>query len=311
MSRRELLSGAASFITAERARSFIALGSLATFSEARSPRGGAINAGIPPPAAGAGYTMQTFGPSPTLGTALFPFNFFASSNPGSSQNGDGSLLLTGVNTLYNASVCSAYKNVSKPNNWAGLAFGGGAYFEAVFSFTPVSGSLSSWPAWWLMDIEHLCGAGLDGWPGQTNYLEWQEFDIMEFDAGTVSQYGIASHNWYGPTGTPSSISTSFGAVSIGAQLFSQPQKFGLLWIPATSSSQGSATYYLNNVQVGRITWNKYNSALSPPPVAGSSAYSIADVRHFCPILGTSNTSVPMTVYSCSVWQSSTANNLQQ
>jgi hypothetical protein len=95
--------------------------------------------------------------------------------------------------------------------------------------------------------------------------------------------------------------------------WSQPHKYGYLWVPATSNTRGYAKMFLDSVQVGpTVYWDLYNpgEALPPPPVPGSTAVSVMDTRHLALIFNT-GTHNPMKVYSVSVWQASAAHNLVQ
>jgi hypothetical protein len=63
------------------------------------------------------------------------------------------------------------------------------------------------------------------------------------------------------------------------------------------------------VQVGNtLTWNQYSQSSTPPPVAGSSAFSVMDTRHLVLILGTGSN--PVTISAVPVWQRSTAHNIE-
>jgi len=275
---------------------------------------------IPAGALAAGYTARTFGPVPVLGGNLLNFNFFSTNAAGTNtQNPDGTLTCVG-NPGNGYGVCSAHQNNAFTNNWQGVAFGGGAYFECVLKFPPVNGSLVGlgWPSFWLMNIEHLSGVlSWMQWPGQaTGYYHWVEIDIFEFDAGVTNKYGIAGHDWYEDT-TPTvhNVSTGgggFSPITVAADM-SQYHAYGLAWIPATATNQGSAIWYFDNVAVGTINWNAFTPQNNnvPPPVSGSTMLNIIDAKRVCPIIGSTHPTVSMTVLSCSVWQKSSAKNLMQ
>jgi hypothetical protein len=79
--------------------------------------------------------------------------------------------------------------------------------------------------------------------------------------------------------------------------------------PATSSTKGYAKWFFDDVQVGNtLTWNQYSQSSTPPPVAGSSAFSVMDTRHLVLILGTGSN--PVTISAVPVWQRSTAHNIE-
>jgi hypothetical protein len=290
------------------------------------------NAGPPPaPAAAVGYDTLTFGPQINVGTTASPttsypqltnganwapFTFYGTSwkSLGVKQNADGSVTLDGSGEAFGNGLSSAVAGNPGANTaWKGIAFGGGAYFEAVMAFTgPAS--------FWANDIETMngvsIGAGPHPWPGQAaGYGDWMECDFAEFDSTNV--YGFALHNWYSQVGSnvgTSSIGSGSPATVPGAD-YTKPNKYGFLWVPATDTSQGYAKFFFNGQQVGNtMTWNKYDATLPPSPedkgTGGSSAYSVLDKLHLALILGGSTGSTN-TIYSVSVWQRSAADNLVQ
>jgi hypothetical protein len=273
---------------------------------------------VPAPAAAVGYTTQTFGPAVTMGSNWYNFNFYGKSGMGGTQNSDGSVSIPGTGE---AAICTAIQDHSKSNDWAGTVFGGGGYFEATFSFTGAddsSLSLSGWPSYWANDIENMSQnavTALTQWPGQpAGYGNWIETDFFEYDHRSTSRYGIQIHNWYGRYGSQRDV-VSFGpGISVPAGFdWSQPHKYGFLWVPATATSRGYAQMYLDRVQVGpTVYWDQYDpaAALPPPPVNGSTTVSVLDTRHLALIFNTDPHN-PMTVYAVSVWQASAANNFTQ
>jgi hypothetical protein len=285
----------------------------------------------PGPAAAVGYNMLTFGPQIKLGTTpspttsypqfinganWVPYTFTGTSwtNIGVVQNGDGSVTLDGSGEAFGNGITTAVAGNPGANAlWKGIAFGGGGYFEAVMAFTgPAS--------FWANDIETMngvsIGAGPNPWPGQAaGYGDWMECDFAEFD--TTNVYGFALHNWYAQVGSNANTSSvgSGSPVTVPGADYTKPNKYGFLWVPATDTSQGYAKFFFNDHQVGHtMTWNKYDPSLAPAPqdngTGGSSAYSVLDKLHLTPILGGSSGS-KNTIYSVSVWQASTKNNLSQ
>lgn len=265
---------------------------------------------IPPLALAAGYTLQTFGSLATFGANWFNHNFYQPVTANAaSQNADGSLLVTGAGANYG--VCTAQRTST---SWTGTAFGGGALFRFVFSYLPSTDQSTGWPALWANDIETMQSNSVTSrnqWAGQaTGFGNWIETDFFEADAGSLTRWGFAMHNWYGTLGSGVSLSTAFSSFAIPTA--TDPNVCEFLWIPATASTQGSATQYLNGTQVAQVTWAQYNPATNPPPVAGSSAYSVLDTRHMALIMGTAhNQTQPMTIYATDVWQASAAGNISQ
>jgi hypothetical protein len=292
---------------------------------------------IPAAAAAVGYNRQTFGPAVTLNGNWVPWNFYgAGAQPAGavSQNSDGSLFISGLeNNTYGATVSTA-SQAHTAKGWTGTAFGGGAYFEAVLSFTGQGNGPfhNGGPAFYALDVEHTSqGPYAVGWPGIPKdssgkiYNDFFEVDFMEYDVKEYSyQNGIG--NWYGypsssghSTSNPhQSVGGSAGSVLVPARTdFSQFHKYGCLWVPATPSTQGYLKFYFDDVQTDSPTfyWNYYDpkdvsNYPAPPPVNGSTAMSGMDWRHMVLILGT-GTNQPMTVQSVSVWQASGANNLTE
>ena len=297
-------------------------------------KGSSLNA--PAPAAAAGYTVQTFGPGITLGTTpdpttsypqftnganWVPFAFLGTewTNIGVVQNSDGSITLNGAGEIYGNGVTTAVPPGSAGNtSWQGIAFGGGGYFEATMAFNgPAS--------FWANDFESM-GYSSAGdlterqWPGQAaGYGDWIETDFAEFD--TTNAYGFAMHNWYGTPDNPQApVPGSGSTVTPGGPLgppagtdYTQPHKYGFLWVPATATTQGYAQWYFDDAQVGNtITWNQYDPTLPPPPTdfgtGGGSAYSVLDTRHLALILG-ANPGVTDTISAVSVWQGLTADDI--
>jgi hypothetical protein len=278
----------------------------------------------PGPAAAVGYNTETFH-STTLGETTGtwqPFTFFSASQPtGSAQQSGSSMVLTDSGGL-NAGVSTATQSTQCTNSWCGIAFGDGLYAQATFSFTGTPPGQHGWPAFWMMAIEHLAPllAG-EQWPGQaTGYFNFNEFDVMEADITlSMTYYGAASRNWYEPNNAEEV--TSAHQVSYPAGNGNSSHTYGFLWVPATSTSQGYAKYYLDGTLVATDTWNLFSSTNSPPPCVsannpsgcsgGGTAFSFGDSQHYALILGSSTTAFTMTVTDVQVWQASAAGNLVQ
>jgi hypothetical protein len=281
-----------------------------------SPSPGAI----PPPALAAGLTVRTGGPNVALGLNVHDWNFLGNTEPPGAnvQNSDGSLTCTGHSgNGYSGGVCTAYHSTvgSPPHSWRGNAYSGDWYVEAVAKYPAFTGSVGvgGWPSLWGLDIEFLSGdTAWFQWPGQaTGYGERVEPDVFEFDYGFRNKIGNNVHHWYrDPLFSQLDVHPSFGPVTVTADL-SQYQAYGLRKISATSTTRGSLTWYFNNVAINTVSWDLYNPANPPPPVPGTTAWSLIDVRHIAWILGSSNPALPITTKSLTVWQSSTAGNLTQ
>jgi len=284
---------------------------------------------VPAQASAVGYNTLTFGPQITVSTTVDPTTSYPAFTTGVNwapynfggaewttvqftQNADGSVSMNGTGQSYGNGLATAVSG--NPNlttnrlEFTGIAFGGGGYFEANMAFNGPS-------AFWANDLETQNGvqvnAGPNPWPGQAaGYGDWIENDIAEFD--TTGVYGFAIHNWYADVGSGDDVNT--GAVSGSpasppGAIYTNPNRYGLLWVPATGSSQGYAKWYFNDTQVGNtVTWDQYNSSNGPPPVVGTTAFSVMDTLHHYLILGC-NPGTNLTVYSVSVWQASNSGNL--
>jgi hypothetical protein len=176
---------------------------------------------------------------------------------------------------------------------------GGNYY---FSLTPNTGSQPPNANW--------CA-------NNAPYNDFFEIDFMEYD---VSQYAYQNGigNWWGPGGAKSSSTSNpyQGVHGIPGSVlvpnttdFSQSHFYDCLWVPATATTQGYLKFYFDGVQTGStFVWNQPTASQLPPPINNSTAMNGMDRRHLFLILG-SGTTMPMTVHSVQVWQSSAANNV--
>jgi hypothetical protein len=238
--------------------------------------GNTTTAGIPAAAAAVGYTTETFGPAVTLGNNWAPFNY-SGINPSSiqaTQNADGSVTIQDSGNNWGAQLASSE------------AFGGGGYFEATMSFPATANTGGG--AFWMNDFENM----VEGNPGSN----WVEVDAAEFDNtnNTTAQdlYQIQYHNWVAPVGSgkqnlgvPNGI---YAHVPAGTD-WTKPHRYGLLWVPATATTQGYLKFYFDGALVG----------ISTPWSQGAAALSVIDSRHLALILGTGGS--PTTVYNVQVW----------
>ena len=270
---------------------------------------------VPPAAAAVGYQTNTFGPEVTLSGNWFDMNFFHTFKSDATQNGDGTVSLTGNGQ----GIASAMRDLAMPNQWRGVAFGGGAYFEAVFHFANADDSkLAQWPAFWSLDIENLSQNAvteLTQWSGQPQgFGNWIEPDFFEYDRQSVSEYGIQIHNWYGfhNFGQVQEVLAYIDPVRVPHGFdWSEPHKYGYLWVPATATTRGYTQTFMDDVQVGApVYWKLYDPQAPPPPQPGTTAFSVLDSRHLVLLIETGPKN-PMTIETVSVWQASGNGNLTQ
>jgi hypothetical protein len=298
----------------------------------------------PMQAAAAGYRANTFS-SQFVKTAVdlasreipgfqwYPFHFFGQQLPDPSGliiNADSTLTL-GANTVgprSKISLATAAPSRSA-SRWTGVAFGGGAYIEAVLKFDPRdvinAAPKSQWPGFWSMAIEHLAGLDSEQWKGQAKgYAHFIEPDFFEYDVWKISPgaYGGAVHDWYGIFNVTcphqfcnlsNASGTNFSNFVIrtpDGTDFTQYHRYGFLWVPATDTAQGYAEYYFDDKQTNdKITWTKFRGE-PPPPGTTPWTFGVIDQQHLVVLLD-SGPRQPMTVKSVNIWQSSSTGNLKQ
>lgn len=141
------------------------------------------------------------------------------------------------------------------------------------------------------------------------YGNWIEIDC-EYDSGSTLKAGYALHAWNGYMADRTQAHTKWPPATVitAGHSFADQNKFGMLWVPATTIAQGSVSFYFNDVVTYTAAYNKYDATLLPPPLLGSSAFSVIDERHLIPIIDTS-AEYPMTVSSVKVWQADASGNL--
>ena len=299
----------------------------------------------PSQAKAAGYTSETFSStfaestvdttnSQKSGFDWYLGQFFGGAATPASDltfNSDGTLTFDGAGTSSNAGINTAAPSTDAAG-WVGLAFGGGAYFEATYSFNPadtIATGGDGWPSWWAMAIEHLAGLPSEQWSGQAaGYDHFIETDFFEYDVWSFSphnEYGGAMHDWYGiyestcgggycNVSNSSGGGTSFSDFVVETPTttdFTTYHAFGFLWVPATGTTKGTATYYFDGKATNDVvTWSQYTGSESPPPGSAPWTFGVLDQQHLVLILGTGGKE-PMRLKSVVVWQKSAADNLKQ
>lgn len=290
----------------------------------------AVGSAVPAPAAAVGYNVNTFNsttPAANGGPWLLDNFYGQATNPAQVvQQANGSMSFPG-STGTGGMVATAHIDPSRPNNWSGLAFGGGAYFEATLSVNGqyVGDRAAGWPAFWSSDIERAAFNNVSRnypgvqWQGEpTGYQHYIEVDVAEFDVN-APELGATIHDWSGFDGSLINVQNAlFPSLSSYGTSSSASVSYGCLWVPATASSRGYVNLYVNRVLVGTLaSWNAYNPAAPAPanPSASGpdplSAFSVLDSRHLALIIGNDNPAMPMNVTSVQVWQASGADNLTQ
>ena len=275
--------------------------------------------GVPPMAAEVGYNKRTHGPHVTLGQ-----NWFAvpGASNGVRQNSDGSVTdlgpINGGNWHYNFHFGT--ERDAGGGNFGGVAFGGGGYFEIVMSIqgnikgwcTPGQGDCNGWPAWWFDALE---GAYKDFPNPPCHPMQHIEYDAAEFLPASNRDYSAGIIHWSDANSPPDRFNNNSTGqdsnVHIANQTdFSGRNKFGWLWVPATSTTQGYCKQYYNDKQVGATyTWTPYTGG-SKPGDPGCPPWSVLDMQHCRMMVGTC-TQNPLTVYACSVWQKDDSKNVRR
>jgi hypothetical protein len=265
---------------------------------------------VPGPASVAGYDTETYGaplvvgstPNPQTsypqfinGANIVPFDFYGTSwtNIGFTNSG-GTVTLNGSGEAYGNGLATASVTPTG-QTLNGIAFGGGGYFQVTMAG---NGPMS----FWMNDYEKMNSASVGASDPNPS---WIEDDIAEFDSTGV--YGFAIHNWHDDNTSEGSDSGSLSgspASPPGAN-YTQPNQYGFLWVPATATSQGQASFFFNGVQVGNtLVWNQYVPGQSAP----SNPFAVMDVLHMIPILGT-GPGTNITFSNLQVWQKSSANDI--
>jgi sugar lactone lactonase YvrE len=287
-------------------------------------------------AAQAGYTTLTLGPSLTVGGNIFPFNFFGSLPvPGAvTQSGPGQPIniLGQDGNSYNAALATAVY-VGGSTGFVGIAFGGGYYVEAELSFAMGAVSYSpvttGGPAFWGQDIFWLAqpeNALIPDPPAPSaGYYHYTETDFFEwlgnskYVSTSNSSYVFTLHDWNGQPPNFDVVSSSslpnYVPCSVGSASFTNPNRYGALYIPGNGSTNGTIQAYFNGVPVGNpVEWLPYDANETLPPSLGTAsnpagtAFNVVDARQLALIFGTGSYT-PMTVYSLVVYQGANANNL--
>jgi hypothetical protein len=300
----------------------------------------------PPPASAAGYSTNTFhsefnGDVDTADTKAPNFKWYTgkwfgwASTPATSlrfANGGGLVLLDGGNTANYTIGTAVQSKAAGPQHWVGTAYGGGGFFEAELKFDPAMVDVPNavgFPAWWLEPVEHMADPRTDQWQGEApGYEHFVEVDIFEYNqqkrlGPSPAAYSGATHEWYGiykktcPDGfcrvsnynNLSRFNNFLVNVPPGTN-FNQYHKYGLLWVPATASSEGYIQYYFDGVATNdRLSWKQFSGQRGKPGPQTDWAFGVVDQMHMVLILGTGNAQ-PLSIKSVNVWQKSDANNLR-
>jgi hypothetical protein len=162
------------------------------------------------------------------------------------------------------------------------------------------------------------GGGSNQWLGQARGYEHNvEADFFEADYVTKpTAYGSGLHDWYGiPRVTcPSGLCVVQMLNPSGERdpplgtNFNEFHTYGVLWMPATSTTLGSWTAFFDGRPVGHTRyWSEFTNQ-PPTPVGKPWVFGHVDQEHIFFILGTGR-GEPFTVKSVNVWQRNAASNI--
>lgn len=292
----------------------------------------------PAPAVAAGYNTltlnSTFAPATVdTGNTLAPgFDWYKGNCCGGisvpnpiSFNADGTAIINGSSGNFNLQLATATcvpPGCSFSGGWVGTAYGGGGYFEVTWKFDPsLVNTANGWPSFWANPVDEV-----QTWPGQApRYVQYVELDAFELCqgacGGTVagSSFVGSLHNWYGISGTtctpgfcdvPGPISPATAQRPFGIN-WNLLHKVAVLWVPATASTNGSVTWYVDGVQSGQSqSWSQFTNQSAPPTTGTPWTFGQLDHQHMYLILG-SGANQPVTVVSAKVWQKDASGNLIQ
>jgi hypothetical protein len=289
----------------------------------------------PVPAISAGYQVQTFDTrfdesTVDLSNSRRPsyrwFRWQFLGRPASNAdrlelNRDHSVTLLGDPKEKNGNLATAAP-ADNDRGFVGVAFGGGAYFEAVIRFNPAAVDLTrGWPAFWSVALEHLIGMKSVHWQGQEHgFRHFVEADIFEYNAlSGADRYCGALHSWYGVWNRTCQRGYCDVATSPQESMRVIPKKsdfatyhrYGLLWVPATHDREGFVEYYLDGERLGcRTSWRRFTEEKPNLAVKDKSKmFSVIDQQHLVLVLVTGYEE-PMQVRSVKVWQKDEKANLR-
>jgi hypothetical protein len=249
-----------------------------------------------------------------------------------SLNADGSVTLTGSDIgdgIGSATISSVGCNQGGDvTDWKGTAFGGGAYFEATLSFDPntineVNGA-GGLPAWWADPVEHIAESSInsDNWKNQPQwFVHFTELDFFEYNVweqdGCLYTYNGTVIDWSGKwTGSnyPVVLQNTYNRrIQLPpATDFTQPHRYGFLWVPATATTPGYFQWFFDGLPTSaRVTYDYYDPINPPSPPAEESSpwlYGVADGHHYQLFLNPDGRG-SLTVHALDVWQASSAGNI--
>jgi hypothetical protein len=293
---------------------------------------GPVAAAMPPGAAAADYTVNTFSStfdtsqvdmanSTKSGYKWYISRHAASVTPQSSVllNNDGSVTLEYTSASNDGMATAGMVK----GGWIGTVFGGGGYFEATLKFDPdmVTNRAKGFPAWWSIAIEHFARSvtgQTSQWPGQPPGFEhYIEPDFFEWNIDGVDKVPPKTYNgsmidwsgiWTRAHGMPVSKQTPWTTkwnTTPSTTDFRQYHKYGWLWVPATATTKGYAQYYFDDQPTtDRVSWTQYtNQEPTPAQQMDPWTFGILDQQHLMLILGSGDRGA-MTVESVTVWQKS-------
>ena len=242
---------------------------------------------VPAAAAAVGYDTETLSGPITAGGTWLQDTIHGDGSPNVTYNSDGSVTIAGGGDPWNGQLTTALPTWP---GYTGEVFGGGFYAQATVTVAGATSGLSPWTG----------GNDGDQWPSfwansSNNATDYNtiETDFMELEDGTPGQYQATIINW--TTDPQQGIGQTITAPA-GDTL--NTATYGFRWIPATATTDGSMTFYLDGQQVGTpITWTQADPGL----------WGAIDGQQMTLFIGAGDNS-PATFSNVEVWQASTADD---
>lgn len=256
----------------------------------------------------------------TAGFLIYGYNFSnACTMTNVSFNSDGSMNVGLGGNNFNATLGSAGK-ITGSTPYRGTLYGGGGYFEATLSWNACTTFVNGWEAWWLFSYEGIGGISPNVlWPGAIQgttpgYTHYAEPDIMEDFCTkfgyTANQFNSTIIDW-GNTPPVSLGSVATTTTVASTSVLAANHKYGALWVPATTTKQGSISYYFDGTLINTTYYTQLTTANQPPPVSpwiyGSVDGNPGYPSHFVLQFGSGD--VPLRVQNLHVWQRDTSGDL--
>ncbi|HEY0106822.1 MAG TPA: hypothetical protein VGB91_12120, partial [Rhizomicrobium sp.] len=178
------------------------------------------------------------------------------------------------------------------------------------------------PGFWSIALEATMRPITSIWPGKApDYANFIEPDFFEYPpyTGTLNYYWATLHAWSGvwnrtcPPGF-CNVAPPGGWKVVNRNVppntdFNEFHRYGFLWIPATSHSDGRASWYFDGNRIGEdVTWKQHTDQPPDRNHWKEWSFGVLDKNHLVVIIG-GGVNLPMVVKSVNVWQKSGDDNV--